>query len=148
MINYDLETSPLELKTNSKLGSNRRLEIRFLSSPESPSGGLRVDLTSPPFYTIIQCTNKKEDLTILSETCPTVGDSDIWRITLNRYSASEISDTRLGITVHCNDREMMEVVISREICQVAMNLYSKETIMITFWHIGTDLVYRHRPLAG
>ena len=143
-VNYDLENSPLELKTYNTLGSNMTIEIIFLSSDNKRSGGLKIHLTSTPYYIITRCVTK---YTVLSETCLTANDGDVWRVTVERFTFTE---TRLTLTVHCNDEKMMESEISSEKCDMETwaEHWSMETKMIKFWYSVSDLLYRHRPLPG
>ena len=104
-INYDLENSPLQIRTDSVVGSNERVAVSFFNAGGSLVGGINLYFTSPPQYEIRYCTTSKTNL-------PTDLPAEIdknWTITLTRTS-----DVRLQI--HCNDKEVLNVVMSDTTC--------------------------------
>ena len=62
---YDIETTPLRIRTNSVLGSGDKVEASFYTSQEKCAGGVTFWFTSPPKYHIHWCgswTNFSTDL--------------------------------------------------------------------------------------
>ena len=91
-IKFDLENDPLEIKTDSIIGSGDEIRL-FLSSMEgSRSGGFFIQFTSVIRYFIHRC---KKSFNQIQESCPDVRDK-IWRVTLRKAA-----DIRLQI--HCNN---------------------------------------------
>ena len=103
-INYDLENNPLQIKTNSEVGSNEEAKIKFFSAQEEYAGGISLIYKSPPLYNIWHCSPSIEFLTELPS------DTDkIWTISLKR-------STSLIIVIHCNDVEVLNIVLSDTSC--------------------------------
>ena len=102
-INFDLENSPLYLKTNSEFGSNEQVSLRFTSKNEM-AGGVLITFSSPPQAKVKFCFQLTDFLTSL----PSEADK-VWKITL-----SKTSDIRLFI--HCNDVEVVNVQLSESVC--------------------------------
>ena len=104
-INFDLENSPVQIKTDSKVGSNEQVYVKFYSG-SSWAGGVVLSFSSPPqyrlFYCITSLTNFPADLP--SET------EKVWTITKLRVSGE------IRVVVHCNDKEVLNVVLSDTTC--------------------------------
>ena len=106
-INFDLENSPLQIKTDSAVGSNEKVDVTFHSKYYS-AGGVLLFFSSPPQYQLFSCnsspTNFPTDLP--SET------EKVWTIT---WSKVLIGRRRL-VVIHCNDKEVINVEFSSEAC--------------------------------
>jgi hypothetical protein len=99
-INFDLDTNPLEIKTDSTIGSGDLVYVQFRNSQGEEAGGLTIKFTSPPTHFIDACrkwTNFPTDL-------PTARNK-VWRITKSRISG-------IRLIVHCNEREVLNVSLS------------------------------------
>jgi hypothetical protein len=125
-INYDLESKPMEFKTNSTIGSGKRVFVRFRDSLDRHAGGVFIDFSSPPKYTIDPCTpywipfqsadlptatkNRYKRLWKMFPTAelPTATNK-LWRITLSRISG-------IRLIVHCNEKEIINQLISYSTC--------------------------------
>ena len=49
-IKYDLENSPLQIKTDSDVGSDEVVKLLFSDAGEDNAGGLLLSFSSPPQY--------------------------------------------------------------------------------------------------
>ena len=104
-INFDLENSPLQIKTDSVVGSNEKVSVTFYSG-SSWVGGVYLRFTSPPKYRLYYCGS-------LTYNFPTVLPSEtdkVWTIT-----KSKVSD-EIRVVIHCNDKEVLNVVLSDTTC--------------------------------
>ena len=104
-INYDLETFPLQIKTNSEKGSGEKVEVYFKSSEGSYSGGIQLFFTSPSQYRLTWCTliaNFQTDLP--SET------DKVWTVIFSRASGE------IRLVIICNNVEVVNLVISNTTC--------------------------------
>ena len=104
-IDQDLETTPLEIKTNRIKGSNEVVYVGFYSAQEEEVGGVSLYFRSPAQYTVWFCTSNYNDL---PSTLPTITEK-IWQITLTRTS-----DVRL--IIHCNGVEVVNILMSDSTC--------------------------------
>ena len=112
---YDLEKFPLEIKTNSKLGSHEFLALRFFeytplnNYPDRYemfySGGFEILFSSTPQYYIQLCTYPWLDFLT---TLPSAAEK-IWKITLDKSSG-------IRVKVHCNELLVVDFSVSRENC--------------------------------
>ena len=100
-INYDLENSPLQIRTDSVVGSNEQVIVYFYTAQRDWTGGVQINFSSSPQYYLRFCTSL---WTILPTSLPTQTDM-IWTITLIKTPV-----TRLNI--NCNNREVLNVVMS------------------------------------
>ena len=103
-IDYDLENTPLEIKTDSDIGAEDLVKIWFKSDHQY-AAGFNVKFSSPPSYLIKECTQSWDTF---PTTLPTVIDK-VWRITLARTSG-------VYLVIHCNDVEVLNVEISGTTC--------------------------------
>ncbi|KAL5251349.1 hypothetical protein ACHWQZ_G016894 [Mnemiopsis leidyi] len=123
-IDHDLENSPLQIKTNSEVGSNEEVRLSFYTAEENYAGGITLYFTSPPKYWPYYCststTNFPTDLP--SET------DKVWTITLTRSSGKK------RLVVHCNDKEVLNVVLSNTSCSYSWwsNIWNRDVEKIKF----------------
>ena len=103
MVNYDLENSPLEIKTDSAVGSNQYVRVFFYQSSGSPIGGIGIKLSTTPRYYFYKCHNWVSIPTNIP-----IDKNWIWRIT--------ITSDPLGIVIHCNDKEIPNMKLSDTTC--------------------------------
>ena len=103
-IDYNLQSNPLEIRSDSELGSGDQVYVYFYSSQGGIVGGVGFKLTSPPQYSIFNCRGAKF-LTDL----PTAGVK-VWRITVTSYSDI------IGLQILCNGEEVLNTAISDSMC--------------------------------
>ena len=103
-IDYDLENTPLEIKTDSDIGGEDQVKIWFKSDHQY-AAGFNVKFSSPPSYLIKECTQSWNTFptTLPPET------NKVWRITLTRTSG-------VILVIHCNNVEVLNVQISSTTC--------------------------------
>ena len=105
MIDYDLENSPLQIRTNSEVGSNEKVRMTFLTAAYNSVGELWLTFGSPPQYTLTRCTGDINfPIDLPSET------DKVWTISLTRNSGE------IRVVVHCNNKEVVNVVLSDTVC--------------------------------
>ena len=124
-INYDLENSPLQIKTDSEVGSDEKVDVRFYSG-SSFTGGVYLSFISPPLYFLLTCSTSwtyfPTDRDLPSET------DKVWTIT-----KSKVSD-EIRVIIHCNDKEVLNVVLSDTTCSESSwsERWSKDVDKIIF----------------
>ena len=104
LINYDLENSPLQIRTDSEVGSGERVSVSFHTEQGALAGGVSLDFKASK-YQLADCidwTNFPTDLP--SET------HMIWTITLSKSSGVR------SIMITCNNNEFLHVVLSETSC--------------------------------
>ena len=144
-IEYDLETTPLYLKTDSVLGSNERLRLSFYTDQKVKAGGLNIYFSSTPRYFIHHCLSQ----TYFPTSLPTETEK-VWKITLTRVSG-------IRLVIHINDVEVLNMVISNSTCRTYdfWNTYWSR-IVKKIYFIGDDTAsefyskFNHRspPIEG
>ena len=123
-IKADLESSPLEIKTDSPLGSDEKVEVNFYTSEGGYAGGVVLHFTSTPQYEMYKCTDSGTDFPIA---VPTKTDDRVWRITLTRTSG-------IRLVIHCNEEEVVNVTLSDTTCGNSWwsNSWSRDVEKIRF----------------
>ena len=118
MIDYDINTTPLEIRSDSELGSREEVDVQFYTSQEEEAGGVMFQLTSPPQYRMFYCrdywTNFPSDL-------PTARGK-VWRTTVIRSSGI------IGLQILCNGEEVLNTVLSDSVCTVYSGSWT------TYWN--------------
>ena len=140
-IDFDLEKSPLEIKTDSELGSKEKVKVKFLSksAEQTNAGGITFYFTSVLKYWVWECSLR--DHSEFQTNVPTQVNK-VWRITLSRTSGER------RVVVHCNEVEVLNVVLSNTACRDDRwtLAWSKDVSRIQFLHDdkASDL-YRPEP---
>ena len=102
---FDLEATPLKIKTNSAAGSDEEVEVRFFTSQREDAGGFNFYFKSPAEYLVWKCMRWYNKF---PSNLPTTTDK-VWKITLTRTL-----DIRL--IIHCNEVEVVNILISDSSC--------------------------------
>ena len=105
-IEADLENSPLEIKTDSSLGSNEKVKVGFYTSEELWVGELTIHFTSTPRYELHSCNNIR---TNFLTNFPT-DEIKVWKITLTRTSGIR------SLVIQCNNNEILNILLSDTTC--------------------------------
>ena len=134
-IDYDIITTPLEIRSVSELGSGDKVFVGFYTSQGDGAGGLGLKLTSTPQYYIYNCrgyTDFPSDL-------PTTRVK-VWRITVIRSSGI------IGLQILCNGEEVLNTVLSDSVCtRSSWNTYwNRDITKINFYYHDTMSDY-YRP---
>ena len=126
-IDYDLENSSLQIKTNSEVGSDEELRVKYFNNEGGKAGGITLFLTSNPTYSLWFCSSGNEFLTEL----PTETDK-IWTLSLTRTPS-------VKLVIHCNDKEVVKVVLSDTTCDDTSwsSIWIREVVKIEFTKMNT-----------
>ena len=122
LIEWDLESTPLEVRTNSVLGSRDEVYVFFSSAGGGHAGGVYLRFTSTLQYYVGWC----RDWTNLPVTPPSAADK-VWRITLTRAAS-------VRLVIHCNDVKVLNTLLSEATCRWSYwsKYWSKEVTKIRF----------------
>ena len=103
----DLETIPLEIKTDSTIGSGDHVYVRFYTSGGRGIyvGRVQISFSSTPQYEISPCMYGWTNFPVR---LPTEVEK-VWRITLNRNSG-------IRLLIHCNNIEVVNILMSSSTC--------------------------------
>ena len=121
----NLETTPLELKTGSMGESWDKIVLHLYTAEEDQAGEIEISVSNNPQYKLNFC-----GLWTKFPNGVSTGVENIWRFSLIRRSVSE---TR--VEVHCNDVEVLNIVLSDEICS--------EMVWRYYWNKDVEKVYLH-----
>ena len=130
-IEWDLESTPLEVRTDNVLESNEVVYVTFFSASKTYAG--RVELiTSTLQYHLHTCTTT---WTILPVTPPSVADK-VWRITLTKTAG-------VRLMIHCNDVEVLNKLFSDATCSNSewSKYWNNDVTMIKFYSGDTASDY-------
>ena len=102
-IDYDLDSFPLHIKTDSVAGSEENVTIHFFNAGNNLAGAIRIYFASTIQYRVYPCTNKLYDFpsSLPSEAKKT------WRITQKKTP-----DHDKGVVIQCNGVEVVNRLIS------------------------------------
>ena len=122
MIDHDAESYPLEIKTNSILGSKDEIRIWFHDADEQWTGTVRIHFYSTLQYYLHNC-RKQSDFPV---TPPTAIDK-IWRINVT-------SSPDIRVQIHCNGVEVLNKLLSDSTCRIEWKKedWAKEKVKIKF----------------
>ena len=131
-INFDLENSPLQIKTDSVVGSDEKVDVTFYSgsSWDDWAGGVFLSFSSPPQYRLLFCISS---ITNFSTELPSKTEK-VWTITKSIVSG------KIRVVTHCNDKEVLNVVLSDTMCSYDgwSDYWSKDVTRIKFSDTASD----------
>ena len=123
-VDFDLESTPLYVKTDSVTGSGDELRVKLFdyTGEGLAAGGVFLIFSSPPTYSLWYCltgANFPNDL-------PSTTDK-VWRITLTRHSG-------IRLVIHCNDVSVLNLLLSDSECSNSgwYTYWSKDVEKIEF----------------
>ena len=104
-ITLDLENTPLEIRTNSTLGSGDKVSVWFSTTQRESAGGVHIYFSSTPQYYINYCSSSRTNFpsNLSSEV------DKIWRITLDKTAG-------IRLQINCNGVEVVNVLMSDNTC--------------------------------
>ena len=122
----DLETVPLEIKTDSTIGSNEKVYAEFYTAEKYHVGRVQIHFSSTPQYYIHPCMYQHSYFPV---SLPTEVEK-VWKITLNRNSG-------IRLLIHCNDVEVLNFLMSYSKCYYSYrysysNYWSRNVAKIRF----------------
>ena len=133
-IDYDLENSPLQIRTNSEIGSNKEVTVYFDDVHDNPAGGVFLYFSSSIKYGLGYCSTSWANFLT-----PLPSETDkVWTITRSSGTPT--------IVIHCNNKEVLNVVMSDSMCGDSYwsTFWSKEVKKIVFMSSDTASDY-YRP---
>ncbi|KAL5264472.1 hypothetical protein ACHWQZ_G005534 [Mnemiopsis leidyi] len=134
----DLETTPLEIKTDSTLGRGDKLDLILYNSQEELAGRVKIWFSSTPQYWLYKCTMFP---TNFASNLPAAVDK-VWRISLSRTSG-------IRLQIHCNDVEVLKYSLSNDTCRGTLwrENWSREVEKIAFskGDTASDFYRRGKP---
>jgi hypothetical protein len=109
--NFNLEKTPLELKTDSASGSGEQVDLWLLTGQgagfKDLAGSFMLHFQQKMQYRLGLCNGGWTDFPSSSK-IPSTSEK-VWRVTLIR-----ISDVR--VRVHCNEEEVLDITLSDKTC--------------------------------
>lgn len=116
-IPFDLESDPLQVSTDSKIGSGERIWVQFSRSDNFGFVGITVDFAESPRYSLGSCKNSEIPLNKLSKE-----DNRIWTI--------EKVDKRLRLS--CNGIEIFDFDTNLSTVDTCRNSWSNDFAYVRF----------------
>ena len=132
---WDLESTPLEIKTDSVLGSTDKVAVVLLSG-NAYTGVIYLFFTSPQQYHLSWCTVGNYNLHVN----PPSDNEKIWRISLTRTAG-------VRLVIHCNEVEVLNTLLSQE-CRYTFwsTVWNRDVKKISFRSSDTASdYYRTQP---
>ena len=135
---YDLESMPLEVKTDSVPGSNEEVAVFFYDNQGQDAGGVAVMFSSSLQYKLVWCISSWTDF---KAPLPTA-QQKVWRLTV-----SESGDQR--VILHCNEEEVLNEPISASTCNSNQfsRIWGKDIERLKFYK-NDDASDSYRPYGG
>lgn len=103
-IPLDLEYTPLEIKTDSELGSEDEVDVYFYTTQGEYAGGVAIYFSSTLQYAISSCSSYKN----FPGNLP-VEVEKVWRITVDKTAG-------IRVRIHCNGVEVLNFLLSDKMC--------------------------------
>ena len=130
-INYDLEKSPLQIRTDSVSYENVRMN--FYNFYGNSAGGVALSFYTPPQYRLNSCTTSFTNF----PTALSTEAVNIWTIILNRISGA------VWLIIYCNNKEVLNVALSETTCSDSdwSKVWSKDVEKIEFASLDTASNY-------
>ena len=120
----DLETTPLEIKTDSLAGSLDKVDVRFYTDQGDGAGGFMLYFAAVIKYKINKCSTS---WTRFPADLPTTTVEKVWKITLDKTSG-------VRLKIHCNNDEVLDTMVSGSTCSDSTwsNTWSRDVAAIQF----------------
>ena len=138
-IEWDLESTPLEIRTNSVLGSNDQVVVRLYSGRNiAGQVSLRFISTALQYY-LNWCALSWTNLPV---TPPSANDK-VWRITLTKTVG-------VRVVIHCNEVEVLNTLISEATCIDSgwSTVWTRDMTKIMFMSDQDTASDYYRPQSG
>ena len=132
-IDYDLEEHPLQIKTDSAVGSDEEVWVQFYTAEWTWFSGISLSFSITPRYYIWYCTSSD---TTFPVDLPAELDK-IWTIT----------KTATALVIECNDVEVLNYLYSEASMASCVTTLSQDVEKIWFTSINDDAsdAYRQKP---
>ena len=128
-IEWDLESTPLEVRTDSVLGSDDMMWVEFHSAA-GHAGRVYLYFKSTLDFALDSCRPRRN----LPVTAPSANDK-VWRITLTKTAA-------VRLVIHCNEVEVLNILLS-DACSVSAwsTYWNNDVNKIFFYNADTASDY-------
>jgi len=133
-IEWDFESTPLEIKTDSVLGSGDRVHVKFHPADGHNAGDLQIYFTSHPQYNLGWCSTSNTNFPV---TPPSLTDK-VWRI-------SRTAGVR--VVIHCNEVEVLNKLLSSCTHSERRSIWNQDVASIEFYYSERASDY-YRPQPG
>jgi len=130
-IDYDLETHPLQIMTDTAVGSSEQVYIFFLTAAGSYIGSIQLTFYNPPKYYILSCASSWTPFPV---TLPVEQDK-VWTIT----------KTASAIKIECNGEEVLNYLFSESADTLCVTKWSQDLEQIKFFSDTASDAYRAQP---
>ena len=123
-IEWDLESTPLEIRTDSVLGSNQMVKVNFYSASGQDAGHVQLYFGFTLQYYLDRCSHSWTNLPV---TLPSATDK-FWRITLTKTAG-------VRVVIHCNDVEVVNELLSEPRCSSSWwsTVWNRDVTKIKFY---------------
>ena len=104
LLDFDLESTPLEILTDSEIGSKAKISVLLFAAKNKEAGSITINYPSQK-YNLEYCSQSNNTLNDLPSTT-----KKIWRIALTKeaWTVREV--------VHCNEVEVVDFLMSDSNC--------------------------------
>jgi hypothetical protein len=138
-IDFDLETTPLEIKTDSAIGSRERLSVDlYTSQRDIATRTIDMHFSSPPKYYPHHCA----DSWINMPTNLPTAIIKVWRVTITRTPGTRI-------VIHCNEVEVLNIMLSDSTCSNSDWRFWSRNVTKIWFHPSVDTASDYyRPATG
>ena len=134
-IDYDLPNNPIEISTDSTIGSDDSVFLQTVDAQDNYAGGVYIRFSSSGSYTVNGCINNYVDFsTNLPDTT-----NKVWRITITK-------DAGTRLVIHCNDIEMLDITASDSVCtNLSWRSYFDRDIVKIYFASDDKATDKYRP---
>ena len=137
-IGFDLEKTPLEIKTDSAAGSDENMKVFFYTSARLPPAQFFIYFDAIPRFGFSSCISATE----FPDSLP-AADEKVWRINLDRTTSG------VEFEVHCNDEKVVDILMTDDTCRSVKwrEYWDRDVVQIKFDKADKASDY-YRPLQG
>ena len=145
-IDYDLENSPLFIKTKSEVGSYEKVQLDFFSETGDGAGRIYITFGENPDYQLWGCNSLNNDWDDFLNPDPFSETDKILKIALTRNS-----DMGVKLVIDCNNEEVLNMQISAPTCsEVTWENYwnfAVKKIKFNKWDSASDQYSSNQPFS-
>ena len=134
-----MENNPLEIETNSHIGSEEALVLQLYDAQGGSAGLLNIRFSPNPQYLLQYCSwSYRRFPTNLPSKI-----NKIWRVMLTKKSGVR------GLVVHCNNMKVLNVKMTAATCnRIVWNDYWNKNVKMIKFTIGDTASDYYRKFAG
>ena len=122
-IEWDLQSTPLEIRTNSVLGSYEMARVFFYSAGGWPAGRVSLQFTVDLQYFPGGCSNSWIYLPVT----PPSATEKVWRIAVTRTAG-------VRLVIHCNEVRVLNLLLSSTCSDSDWSIiWNRDVKKIEFW---------------